>query len=143
MRRKDPLTTNELVSTGYLDDLPAGRMRWLEPHLERCTLAAGDTLLHEGETLAWLWVVVEGRLRAERTSGPELLSRGQAVAEDEVLTHGHASSAVVADSDAVVVGIPSSVFVTLLSREPEFTIRLARRIAHAAQDASALVGAAG
>lgn len=103
----------------------------LLPRIVWKTLAAGETLCHEGEPADTMYVVLSGRLRASRkTEDGETvageISRGETVGEMALLAGGVRSATVRAMRDCVLAGLDRPGFADLARFRPEAVLRVAQ-----------------
>ena len=129
---QDELLTRLLrTSLGGID---AGAMDLLRSHLEWVEVAAGETLMSQGEPGDSMYLSVSGRLRAyvKDAHGVEHMvremARGQIIGEMSLYTDDPRSATVVAIRDSVLVRLAKSEFTSLLSSSAQVSIALTRQI---------------
>jgi NTE family protein len=112
------------------------RVRWVE-------LAAGETLITQGEAGDAMYVVVSGRLRAfiEADGAPARpvrdMGRGQTVGEFSLYTGQPRTATVVAVRDSVLARLDKADFDALLASSAQASIALTRVVIHRLQTESA------
>ncbi|MBP8144040.1 MAG: cyclic nucleotide-binding domain-containing protein, partial [Inhella sp.] len=103
------------------------QLRWVE-------VAAGQTLMAQGEPGDALYLSVSGRLRAYvagEDGTPRMvreMGRGQVIGELSLYTDAARSASVVAVRDSVLVRLDKAPFLELLEREPRAGVQLTRGI---------------
>ncbi len=103
-----------------------GRVRWLP-------LAAGETLMRQGEAGDALYLLVSGRLRVyierdgQRRAVREI-SRGEVVGEMSLITQEPRSATLVAIRDSVLVSLGKEDFAHLQAISPAISLALTRKI---------------
>jgi len=106
-----------------------GELAWVE-------LAAGHTLMAQGEPGDSMYLSISGRLRAYVTDddGREHMvremARGQVIGEMSLYTDAPRSATVVAIRDSVLVRLDKPAFMRLLSGSAQVSIALARQMIH-------------
>lgn len=107
-------------------DVVRGRVRWLP-------LAAGETLMRQGEPGDSLYLLVSGRLRVyiERDGQRRVvreISRGEVVGEMSLITEEPRSATLVAIRDSVLVSLGKQDFEHLQAISPAVSLALTRKI---------------
>ncbi len=118
-------------------DLPADHpaARALADASVRRSVAASETLIHQGDPDTALYLVVSGVLRAVKYSqnGHEIwlagISPGDLVGELGCLTGKQRTSSVVVDSDAALLAVSSQKFLELMVQYAELSIAVSRLLA--------------
>ena len=132
MPYKNELLTRHL--THFLGDLDPAAMALLCRHLEWVEVAAGQTLMTQGDPADAMYLSISGRLRAyvRDTDGVEHMvremARGQIVGEMSLYTDEPRSATVVAIRDSVLVRLSKAVFSELLATSSQLSIALTRQI---------------
>ncbi len=115
-------------------DVDPGVLEHLRAHLEWVEIADGDTLMRQGEPGDSMYIAVSGRLRAYASDDEGAqrmvreISRGQIVGEMSLYTDEPRTATVLAIRDSVLVRLPKSQFVALLSSSAKVSIALTRQI---------------
>lgn len=110
-------------------------LQTLDPPPEVRRIAAGETLIRQGEAGDAYYVVAQGRLRVfvtRRSGGARAvadLMPGEGVGEMSLLLEEPTSATVRAIRDGVVVRIPRPAFLQLLQRSPAAAMAAARSLA--------------
>lgn len=130
-RHQEDLLLQHLRSyLGIVDDAAIeavrGRVRWLP-------LAAGETLMRQGEAGDTLYLLVSGRLRVyiERDGQRRVvreISRGEVVGEMSLITEEPRSATLVAIRDSVLVSLGKDDFTHLQAMSPAVSLALTRKI---------------
>ncbi|MEO5734572.1 MAG: patatin-like phospholipase family protein [Rubrivivax sp.] len=129
---------NELLTEHlrtHLGALDATTLALLRRHLQWLEVAAGDTLMQQGDAGDSMYLSISGRLRAyvrDEDSGADRLvremGRGQVIGEMSLYTQEPRSATVVAIRDSVLVRLPGSAFEELLATSPQVSVALTRQI---------------
>jgi NTE family protein len=115
-------------------DLDAGALALLTEHLHPLELAAGQTLMEQGEPGDAMYICISGRLRAyvkPDDGAPRMvreMGRGQVIGEMSLYTDEPRSATVVAIRDSVLLRLDKPQFDELLQRSPKVSIALTRQI---------------
>ncbi|MDP1532841.1 MAG: cyclic nucleotide-binding and patatin-like phospholipase domain-containing protein, partial [Rubrivivax sp.] len=115
-------------------DVDDAAMVLLRQHLEWVEIAAGQTLMKQGDPGNSMYLSISGRLRAyvEDDSGVEHMvremARGQIIGEMSLYTDEPRSATVVAIRDSVLVRLAKSEFTDLLASSAQVSIALTRSI---------------
>ncbi len=118
----------------HLDDLDPATIELLRERLQWIEVAAGETLMTQGEPGDAMYMSVSGRLRAyvNDDDGVEHMvrdmGRGQIIGELSLYTDSPRSATVVAIRDSVLVRLDKSEFSKLLATSPSVSIALTRQI---------------
>jgi HlyB family type I secretion system ABC transporter len=112
------------------DELPPDGLQTLLEGLEEVGVAAGETVLEQGDPPGAAYVVEEGKLRTRR-DGRDLAfhRRGDVIGERSLFTDTPRAATVEAVSDARLLRLPAALFRNLLATYPDFAERLGDRIA--------------
>ena len=114
--------------------LPVAALRILLTELEVVTVAAGDTVIREGDPAGPMYVVQDGRLRVSRTEDGVrrdvgYLRRGDFFGELSLLTGRPRAASVDAVTSATLLRLAPETFRTLLHEHREFRALLEERVA--------------
>ena len=115
----------------------------LRSELQWVEIAAGDTLMAQGEPGDSMYLSISGRLRAyiRDEDGVERMvremARGQVIGEMALYTDEPRSATVVAIRDSVLVRLDKSAFTRLLSSSAQVSIALTRQLIRRLQTAQA------
>ncbi len=115
----------------------------LQQHLEWVELAAGQTLMLQGDPGDAMYLTLSGRLRAyiAEPNGQERLvremSRGQIIGELSLYTDEVRSATVVAVRDSLLARLAQDDFNKLLSRNAKVSMAITRQIIHRLQSSAA------
>ncbi len=130
----------EVLLRRLLGDLDAGALAMLREHLEWVEIAAGETLMTQGEPGDALYISVSGRLRAyvrdERgaDAGEERMvremARGEVIGEMALYTDAPRSATVVAIRDSALLRLSKAQFQHLLAASAQASVALTRQIIH-------------
>ncbi|MGA9026977.1 MAG: cyclic nucleotide-binding and patatin-like phospholipase domain-containing protein [Steroidobacteraceae bacterium] len=118
----------------YLGDLDPATMTFLRSRLEWVEIAAGETLMAQGDPGDSMYISISGRLRAyvKDDGGIEHMvremARGQIIGEMSMYTEEPRSATVVAIRDSVLVKLARADFATLLATSATMSIVLTRQI---------------
>ncbi|MBI3524184.1 MAG: patatin-like phospholipase family protein [Betaproteobacteria bacterium] len=129
---QDQLLTQLLRN--LLGDIDAGALELLRSHLEWVEIAAGETLMSQGDPGDSMYLSVSGRLRAYVKDDDGVdhmvreMARGQIIGEMSLYTDDPRSATVVAIRDSVLVRLAKSEFISLLSSSSQVSIALTRQI---------------
>ena len=132
MPYKNELLTRHLRN--FLGDIDPAAMALLCRHLEWVEVAAGQTLMAQGDPGDSMYLSISGRLRAyvRDTDGTEHMvremARGQIIGEMSLYTDEPRSATVVAIRDSVLVRLSKAVFNDLLASSAQVSIALTRQI---------------
>ncbi|MEO5696523.1 MAG: patatin-like phospholipase family protein [Burkholderiaceae bacterium] len=125
----------------FVGDIDEPAMALLRSRLQWVEIAAGETLIKQGEIGDSLYLSISGRLRAyvEDDDGVEHMvremARGQIVGEMSLYTEEPRSATVVAIRDSVLVRLDHSEFRSLLSSSAQVSIALTRQLIKRLQSA--------
>lgn len=117
-----------------LSDVDAAAIALLRSHLQWVELAAGDTLMRQGEPGDAMYLSISGRLRASvRDDGGEErmvreMGRGEIIGEMSLYTDEPRSATVVAIRDSLLVRLHKSKFASLLASSAQMSILLTRQM---------------
>jgi NTE family protein len=117
-----------------LGDLEPAAMALLREHLQWVELAAGETLMSQGENGDSMYLSISGRLRAyvRDDDGSEHMvremARGQVVGEMSLYTDEPRSATVVAIRDSVLVRLSKPAFNELLAKSPQMSVAITRQM---------------
>jgi len=114
-------------------DIDAGALAFMQQRLEWVELAAGETLIHQGERGDSAYLTISGRLRVyvAEDSGPRVvreLSRGQVIGEMSLYTGEPRSATVVAVRDSVLVRLAKPHFEAVLLQHPQVSLAFTRQM---------------
>jgi NTE family protein len=118
----------------YLGDIDAAAMTLLREQLEWVDIAAGQTLMTQGEPGDAMYLSISGRLRVYRRDddGKERfvrdMARGRFVGEMSLYTNAPRNATVVAVRDSVLVRLAKPAFMELLASSAQVSIALTRQI---------------
>ncbi len=125
----------------FLGDIDDATMRLLRENLEWIEVAAGATLMSQGEPGDSMYLSISGRLRAYviDVDGVEHMvremGRGQIIGEMSLYTNEPRSATVVAIRDSVLVRLGKAKFSALLASSADVSIALTRQIIQRLQSA--------
>jgi len=125
----------------YLGDMDPAALALLREQLEWVEVAAGQTLMAQGDPGDSMYLSISGRLRAYRREegGSERflreMARGQIIGEMSLYTDAPRSATVVAIRDSVLVRLAKPAFTQLLASSAQVSIALTRQIIHRLQTA--------
>jgi NTE family protein len=117
-----------------LGDLDDSAMNLLRQRLEWVELAAGETLMTQGDPGDSMYLSISGRLRAyvKGDGGAERMvremARGQVIGEMSLLTDEPRSATVLAIRDSVLVRLSKADFVELFASGSQASLAFTRRI---------------
>lgn len=122
-----------LESTEAFAGMSRDQLGALLPLLEPRHVAAGETVVAEGEPTAGIYLVAYGRLRAHRhEGGRELFVRelgtGETVGEGELLTGSVATASVRAVRDSLLLRLSPEGLERVTEWHPEVPLRMAKRL---------------
>lgn len=118
----------------FLGEIDPAAMELLRRHLEWVEIAAGETLMTQGDAGDSMYLSISGRLRAYVVDddGVEYMmremARGQVIGEMSLYTDEPRSATVVAIRDSVLVRLAKSEFNSLLASSSQVSIALTRQI---------------
>lgn len=117
-----------LYILGELDDAD---VEWLAGHGTRQHIPQETVLIHKGEPVSQLFVVLEGRLAVTAADGKEvaLLLSGEVVGEISFVDSSPPSASVVATEDTQVLSVPGDLLRAKLDKDPPFAARFYRALA--------------
>lgn len=124
-----------------LGGLEPDALALLRSELQWVEIAAGDTLMAQGDPGDSMYLSISGRLRAyiRDEDGVERMvremARGQVIGEMALYTDEPRSATVVAIRDSVLVRLDKSAFNRLLSSSAQVSIALTRQLIHRLQTA--------
>lgn len=124
---------------GFLGEIDPAALEMLRSQLEWVEIAAGETLMAQGEFGDSMYLSISGRLRAYVTDedGNEHMvremARGQIIGEMSLYTDEPRSATVVAIRDSVLVRLGRAEFNQLLASHTQVSIALTRQIIHRLQ----------
>ena len=136
---QDELLTQLLRS--LLGDIDTDAMELLRSHLEWVEVAAGETLMSQGDPGDSMYLSVSGRLRAYVKDDDGVdhmvreMARGQIIGEMSLYTDDPRSATVIAIRDSVLVRLAKSEFSSLLSSSSQVSMALTRQIIKRLQSA--------
>lgn len=129
---QDELLTQHLrIIFGAID---SAALALLRRHLEWVEIAAGETLMTQGEAGDSMYLSISGRLRAYVVDDDGVehmvreMARGQIIGEMSLYTDEPRSATVVAIRDSVLVRLAKSEFSSLLASSAQVSIALTRQI---------------
>ena len=117
-----------------LGEVDAEALQLLRRHLEWVELAAGDTLMRQGEQGDAMYLSISGRLRASvlGDDGAEHMvremGRGEVIGEMSLYTDEPRTATVVAIRNSVLVRLAKSEFASLLASSAQMSIALTRQM---------------
>lgn len=117
-----------------LSDVDAEAIALLRRHLQWVEVAAGDTLMRQGEPGDAMYLSISGRLRAfVRDDGGEdhmvrEMGRGEIIGEMSLYTDEPRTATVVAIRDSLLVRLAKSEFSRLLASSAQMSIMLTRQM---------------
>ena len=117
-----------------LSDIDADAINLLRSRLQWVEIAAGETLMHQGDPGDSMYLSISGRLRAlvRDDDGVERivreLGRGEVIGEMSLYTGEPRSATVVAIRDSVLVRLTKADFTTLLASSAQMSISLTRQM---------------
>ncbi|MFZ3028823.1 cyclic nucleotide-binding domain-containing protein, partial [Rhodoferax sp.] len=117
-----------------LGEVDADAMQLLRRHLTWLELAAGDTLMVQGEPGDAMYLSISGRLRASvlGDDGVERMvremGRGEVIGEMSLYTDEPRTATVVAIRNSVLVRLAKSEFTSLLASSAQMSIALTRQM---------------
>lgn len=119
----------------YLGATDESTLTLLRRHLQWVEVAAGETLMTQGEAGDSMYISISGRLRAYVRNDDDVgermvreMGRGQIIGEMSLYTHEPRSATVVAIRDSVLVRLPGAAFQELLASSAAVSIALTRQI---------------
>jgi CRP-like cAMP-binding protein len=115
-----------------LGQLSDADVEWLIGHARKQRVAAGTTLIHEGQPLHALFVVLEGVLEVTGTAwdGARVrLGSGEVVGEMSFIEARLPSASVTAVEDTTVLAVPRPELRDKLESDPGFAARFYRALA--------------
>ena len=130
-RRRDRLATHLRAHFG---EIGRGTLRAIFEHVTWVELAAGDTLMAQGDAGNAAYLSLSGRLRvyvAQPDGSPRMvreLGRGEITGEISLYTGAPRSATVVAIRDTVLARIDKPHFDALVSRNPRVSVALTQQI---------------
>jgi NTE family protein len=117
-----------------LGDVDAEALALLRRHLSWVELAAGDTLMAQGEQGDAMYLSISGRLRATVLGDDGLehmvreMGRGEVIGEMSLYTDEPRTATVVAIRNSVLVRLAKSEFTSLLASSAQMSIALTRQM---------------
>ena len=122
------------------DELPPEGLETLLTGLEEVAVAAGETVIEQGDPPGAAYVVEEGKLRTRR-DGRDLAfhRRGDVVGERSLFTDTPRAATVEIVADARLLRLPAELFRYLLTTYPDFASRMGDRVAQYDYEAVARV----
>lgn len=121
---------------GALGDVAPQALELVSREVRWVTLAAGQTLMTQGEAGDSTYLSISGRLRAYVRDGDGIdrpvreMARGEVIGEMSLYTDEPRSATVVAVRDSVLVQLDKAAFLRLLALSPEVSLALTRRLIH-------------
>lgn len=117
-----------LYILGELDDTD---VEWLAEHGSREHISQGTVLIHKGEPVSQLFVVLEGRLAVSAADGNEIASllSGEVVGEISFVDSRPPSASVSASEDTHVLSVSCDLLRTKIEKDPHFAARFYRALA--------------
>lgn len=118
----------------FLGDIDPAAMTLLRRHLDWVEIAAGETLMRQGDAGDSMYLSISGRLRVylEDEDGVvrivSEMARGQIIGEMSLYTGESRSATVVAIRDSVLVRLAKTEFSNLLASSVQVSIALTRQI---------------
>ncbi len=117
-----------------LGEVDADSRAQLRAELDRLTLAAGDTLIRQGDPGDAMYVCLAGRLRAFQTDEQGQtrrlrdMGRGEVIGELSLFTAEVRSATVVAVRDTTLVRLSRTAFDSVVARSAALSMAIARRV---------------
>lgn len=136
---QDELLTQNL--SALLGDIDPEAIELLRQRLEWIEVAAGETLMAQGEAGDSMYLSISGRLRAYVVDDDGVehmvreMARGQIIGEMSLYTDEPRSATVVAIRDSVLVRLAKAEFSSLLASSAQVSIALTRQIIKRLQSA--------
>ncbi|HEX5802865.1 MAG TPA: cyclic nucleotide-binding domain-containing protein [Azospira sp.] len=98
---------------------------------EKCTFAAGETIVREGSTGAWLYVIIEGEVSVQKSAGgpPTVLATlgaGDSFGEMSLIDQEVRSASVIAETPCVLLRLSDAA----CQKHPTGSAKIYRNIAH-------------
>jgi CRP/FNR family cyclic AMP-dependent transcriptional regulator len=119
-----------LYILGSLDDTD---IEWFVRTGAKIPLRTGDILIHEGMSIEYLYILIEGQLEVVIGKGPgtrlAVLLPGEIVGEISFVDGRNPTASVVALQNSRVLGLPRSELTARLERDQGFASRFYRAIA--------------
>src|SRR5262245_2368257 len=116
-----------------LGQLSDADVDWLIARGTKERMAAGTILIHEGQPVNAIYIVLQGALEVSGSglsgSRPIRLGCGEVVGEMSFVDARPPSATVTAADNATVLAIPRKALATRLERDPEFAARFYRSLA--------------
>ena len=147
-----PTATQDTLLAGHLSalmgDVAPASLALLRRHLTWVDVAAGETLMSQGDPGDSMYLSISGRFRVyvRDEAGVEHvvreMSRGEVIGEMSLYTDEPRSATVVAVRDSVLVRLGKAEFAELLASGAEVSIALTRRIIRRLQTSHAPAAAA-
>jgi NTE family protein len=115
-------------------DVGADTLAYMQRHLQWVEIAAGETLISQGEPGDSAYLTISGRLRvyvAAEDQPPHMvreLSRGEVIGEMSLYTGEPRSATVVAVRDSVLVRLAKEHFEALLISQPQVSLTFTRQM---------------
>lgn len=131
-----------------LGDLDPPVMAMLQSHLKWVELAAGETLVAQGDPGDAMFISISGRMRvyARGDDGQERVlrevTRGEAIGEMSLYTDEPRSATVIAVRNCVLVRLDKAAFQALIASNSQVSVALTRRIIKRLQSAPSRSGLA-
>lgn len=129
---QDELLTQHLQT--FLGEVDPAAMDLLRRHMEWVEIAAGETLMAQGDPGDSMYLSISGRLRAYVVDEDGVehmvreMARGQIIGEMSLYTDEPRSATVVAIRDSVLVRLAKTEFSSLLASSAQVSIALTRQI---------------
>ncbi len=121
-----------LRSVPLLEELEGRELDWLRRNAREVSLKKGDSAYREGEAASTAFVVLSGRLRAERGQASRALhdiSERQTFGEESVLESSPRTHSVMALGDAHLLEIRASDLQRLMHSHPRMAMSICRALA--------------
>lgn len=98
---------------------------------EKCTFGSGETIIREGSTGAWLYVIIDGRVSVQKSAGgppTELasLGAGDSFGEMSLVDQELRSASVIAETPCVLLRLSEAA----CQKHPTGSAKIYRNIAH-------------
>ena len=129
---REALLTEQLRA--LFADVGADTLAYMQQHLQWVEIAAGETLISQGEPGDSAYLTISGRLRvyvAADDQAPRMvreLSRGEVIGEMSLYTGEPRSATVVAVRDSVLVRLAKEHFEALLISQPQVSLTFTRQM---------------
>lgn len=102
------------------------RLRKLARHVTCAEFVPGETIIFAGDRGNFLYLILNGEVRAVSTAADRTLGRGDYFGEVALIDGGPRSATVVAITYVHVMKLPARLFLRLAHRNPAITLRMLR-----------------